>query len=83
MVEEEWVEHQWNNMTFIITKHAQQRMLERGIKLDQIKNTVNFPDYIISKDNKIEAYKKINNQILKVVYNKKGKFIKIITLIWR
>ncbi|MCK5625114.1 DUF4258 domain-containing protein [Candidatus Pacearchaeota archaeon] len=70
-------------MTFIITKHAQQRMLERGIKLDQIKNTVNFPDYIISKDNKIEAYKKINNQILKVVYNKKGKFIKIITLIWR
>jgi len=70
-------------MEIIFTKHAQQRMLERGIKLEQIKNTIDFPDYTISKNNKIEAYKRINSQILKIVYNKKGKFIKIITLIWK
>lgn len=58
-------------------------MLERGIKLEQIKNTIDFPDYTISKNNKIETYKRINSQILKIVYNKKGKFIKIITLIWK
>jgi len=68
-------------MEIIFTKHAQQRMLERGIKLEQIKNTIDFPDYTIRKNNKIEAYKRINSQFLKIVYNKKGKFIKIITLI--
>jgi len=46
-------------MEIIFTKHAQQRMLERGIKLEQIKNTIDFPEYTISKNNKIEAYKKL------------------------
>lgn len=51
--------------------------------MQQIQETVDFPDYTISKENKIEVYKKINNKLLKIVYVKEGKFIKIITLIWK
>jgi len=54
-------------------------MFERGIKIKEIQETIEFPDYTIVKGNKTEAYKKIENKNLKVVY--KNKFIKIITLI--
>jgi len=69
-------------MEFILTKHAMKRMIERNISIETIKDTINFPDYTIKKHN-IEAYKQINNKTLKVVYIQKGKFIKIITLIWK
>ena len=58
-------------------------MLEREIKLHEIKEVINFPDYTIKKNEKVEAFKKINEKLLKVVYTEKGKFIKIVTLIWR
>lgn len=70
-------------MNIILTKHAKQRMLEREIKLHEIKEVINFPDYTIKKNEKVEAFKKINEKLLKVVYTEKGKFIKIVTLIWR
>ena len=70
-------------MELILTKHAKQRMLERNIKIEEIQETIEFPDYTIIKNNKTEAYKKIGNKNLKVVYTKEGKFIKIITLIWK
>ena len=70
-------------MDFILTKHAKQRILERNITLEQIKETINFPDYTINKDGKIESYKRINNRLLKIVHIQKGKFIKIITLLWK
>ncbi len=70
-------------MKLILTKHAKQRMMERGIKLEYIHDTIEFPDYTIVKGNKNEAYKKIKNKNLKVVYIKEDKFIKIITLIWK
>jgi len=70
-------------MKILLTNHAKKRMFERGITSEQIKDTIDFPIYTITKENKIEAYKKINNKILKIVYIKKGKFIKIITLIWK
>lgn len=70
-------------MNFILTKHAEQRIIERNIKLKQIQEIINFPDYTISKNNKIEAYKKIEGKLLKIVYIQKGKFIKIITLLWK
>ena len=57
-------------------------MFERKISIEQIKNAIDFPDYTITKANKIESYKKIEDKILKVVYVR-GKFIKIITLIWK
>ena len=70
-------------MEFILTNHARKRMAERGINLNQIKETIDFPDYTIRKDGKTEAHKEINHKILKVVYIQKGKFIRIITLIWK
>ena len=33
--------------------------------------------------NKIEIYKKVEGKLLKIVYVRKGKFIKIITLLWK
>jgi len=62
---------------FIFTKHSKQRMLERGISLVEVKEVIEFPEYVISKGMNIEAYK--NN--LKIVYISKDKFIKIITVI--
>jgi len=70
-------------MKIILTNHAKKRITEREITLPQIQETINFPEYTISKEDKIEAYKKINNKLLKIVYAKEGKFIKIITLIWK
>lgn len=70
-------------MNIILTKHAKQRMLEREIKFENIQDTINFSDYTIKKNGKVEAFKKINEKLLKVIYIEKGKFIKIVTLIWR
>jgi len=56
-------------------------MSERNISIEEIKETINFPDYIIKRDNKVEAFKKINSRNFKIVYSSKGKFIKIITVI--
>ena len=70
-------------MKIILTKHAQQRMLERKIKFEDVKNTINFPDYLIRKNNKVEAFKKIKENLLKIIYTEKSKFIKIITLVWK
>jgi len=70
-------------MEFILTKHAKKRMIERVINLEDIKQTIDFPEYEIKKGNKVEAYKHIKLKTLKVVYVIEGKFIKIITLIWK
>jgi hypothetical protein len=68
-------------MKFIITKHAQQRMDEREININEIRECINFPDYLIKKEDKFEAHKKINRKSLKIIYSHLGKFIKIITVI--
>ena len=68
-------------MKLILTKHAKQRMFERDINIHEIKDAIEFPDYTIVKGNKIEAYKKLKDKNLKIVYTKKDKLIKIITLI--
>jgi len=67
-------------MKIILTIHAKKRMIERNIKMGDVREAIDFPDYTIIKGNKTEAYKKIANKDLKVVYTK-NKFIKIITLI--
>lgn len=68
-------------MTLIFTKHAKQRMIERGIKLQEVQDAIDLPDYTISKEGKKEAFKKIGNKNLKIAYSEKGKFIKVITVI--
>ena len=70
-------------MEIILTTLAKKRMFERGVNLEHIKDTINFPDYTIRKNDKIEAYKKIKDKNLKVVYISMHKFIKIITLVWK
>lgn len=54
-------------MDIILTKHAKKRLIKRAIKIEQIKETINFPNYKIYKNNKIEAFKEINNKLLKVI----------------
>jgi len=68
-------------MKILLTIHAKQRMFERGIKLKEIRETIEFPDYTIAKGNKIEAHKEVNSKSIKIVYSKQSKFIKIITVI--
>ncbi|MFA6023426.1 MAG: DUF4258 domain-containing protein [Candidatus Pacearchaeota archaeon] len=70
-------------MEIILSYHAKKRVLERNIRFNDIKETIEIPDYTISKDSKKEAYKKINNKILKVIYITEDKYIKVITLMWK
>lgn len=71
------------SMKYVFTKHTLKRMSERTIKKEWIENTIESPDYSVSKDHIIEANKKINNKMLKVVFVKKDNFIKIISVMWR
>ena len=58
-------------------------MVERGIKFEMIEDAINFPNYIIRKGKKVEAFKNFNEGVLKIVYLEKENFIKIITLFWK
>lgn len=70
-------------MNLILTNHAKKRLIERNVKIEDIKTAIEFPDYTITKDNKKEAYKRIKGKVLNVVYSKEDKYIKVITLIWK
>ncbi len=70
-------------MKLILTNHAKKRMIERKIKFNQIQDAINFPDYTIRRENRIEAYKRINDKLLNILYVQEGKFIKIVTVIWK
>jgi len=70
-------------MKLILTKHAKQRMSERGISIKEVEQVLEFPDYTIKKNNKIESYKKVQAREIKVVHRAEGKFIKIVTVITR
>ena len=70
-------------MKIIFTDHAKKRMNEREISIDNIEQTIEMPEYTVSHNNLVEAYKTIDNKVLKLVYSRKGNFIKIITLMWK
>ncbi|MBU3906673.1 MAG: DUF4258 domain-containing protein [Nanoarchaeota archaeon] len=70
-------------MKIVLSYHAKKRLIERGIKLQEVEETIEIPDYTISKGNQKEAYKKITGKTLKVVYTEEDKYIKVITLIWK
>ncbi len=70
-------------MRISLSHHAKKRLLERGIQFKDIQETIEMPEYTISKINKKEAYKKIKGKTLKVVYAEEDKYIKVITLIWK
>jgi hypothetical protein len=60
--------------------HAKKRMKERGIREDEIKEVIEYPEYTIKRGDEIEAYKKIKNKMTKVVYVKEENYIKVITV---
>jgi len=70
-------------MELILTDHTKKRMRERNIKFAEIKNALEMPDYSIKKEGKSEVIKRIDNKELKIVYVNEGKFIKILSVMWR
>ncbi len=62
------------------TKHAVQRKLERNITDEQIKQTLDNPDYTISNEGKRVVVRQIAEKNIKVVYIEKETYIKIITV---
>ncbi len=69
-------------MDINFSNHAKKRLNEREIKISQVKDAIYIPDYTIKKGNNVEAYKKIDNKTLKIVYASEDKFINVITLMW-
>ena len=67
-------------MKIILTDHAKQRMIQRDIKRSEIEETIELPEYTVSKGRIVEAHKNINGRSIKIVYSKQGKFIKIISV---
>lgn len=67
-------------MRIDFSPHAEKRLKERGVDKEKIIEVINFPDYTIRRSNyKIEAFKKIKDKILKVVYFQIENYIKVIT----
>ncbi len=70
-------------MKIILSDHAKKRMKERNISFSQVQEAVDFSEYSVRKEGKVEIYKKISNKTLKVIYEEKDNYIKIITLMWK
>jgi hypothetical protein len=52
----------------ILTKHAKERMKERGILKKDIEKVLLNPDRIYRENHRIIASKRVNKEILEVVY---------------
>jgi hypothetical protein len=52
----------------ILTKHAKERMKERGILKKDIEKVLLNPDRIYRENHRVIASKRINKEILEVVY---------------
>lgn len=70
-------------MKIVLSYHAKKRLVERGIRAEDVRLTLELPDYTISKGDKKESYKKIDSKTLKVVYAEEDKYIKVVTVIWK
>jgi SH3-like domain-containing protein len=56
-------------------------MTERNINLEEVQETIEMPEYTVTKNNKVEAHKNLDNKSMKIVYSKEGNFIKVITVV--
>ena len=61
------------------TKHAIQRKLERNIADEQIKQTLEYPDYTKTYEERKIAVKYIEGKTITVVFIEEKTYIKIIT----
>lgn len=67
-------------MKLKFTDHAQYRIRERKISIEDIKSVVRSPDFSKnSADGYIESRKKIESKVLEVIYKKEGNVILVIT----
>ena len=69
-------------MGFIFTIHAELRIKKRKLTKEEIIDTVKYPDITLKKYDKYYVQKKIKRGTIEVVYEKKEKFIRIITVYW-
>ena len=67
-------------MKILYSPHAEKRMKQRSVSKEQVEDIVEFPNYTIKRGKEIEAYKKVDNKMIKVVYFKGENYIKIITV---
>ena len=70
-------------LKIIYTKHTKKRMIERSIKSSWIEDCIELPDYNIARERIVESYKKINSEVLKVVWIRMDSFIKVISVMWK
>lgn len=70
-------------MKIILTEHAKERMVLRGITEEMIKKAMLKPDKIgVGYEGKNLVFKKFSNGIIKVIFIKKKNFEIIISVIW-
>jgi hypothetical protein len=55
-------------------------MKQRRIEEKDVLDIIELPEYTLKRGEEIEAYKKINNRMIKVVYVVKENYIKVITI---
>ena len=68
-------------MKIIFTHHAKYRLMERSIYVNDIKQTIKYPDQCqIGSNGKILARKNINGKILEAVYKIRGNSYIVITI---
>ena len=67
-------------MKLIFSFHAKKRLKERNINERDVQEVIELPEYTLKRGKEIEAYKKIKDKMMKVVYVRKENYIKVITL---
>jgi hypothetical protein len=66
------------------TRHARRRMKWRKISESDIEMALRDPDKTeISEKNRLNAYKYINNRLIKVTFCHEDDLMKIITAVWK
>jgi hypothetical protein len=70
-------------MKIILTNHAKSRMLQRNIKIKDIKDCLEFPELKILKEKIVEFRKMKGGRQLSIICKDTNIFIKIITVMWK
>jgi len=69
-------------MQIVYSYHARKRMKQRGITELEVRQVLEFPNYIKkSFESRKEAVGEVNNREIKVVFVEKENYIKILTVI--
>lgn len=69
-------------MNINFTVHAEFRMNKRKILIEDVIDTINFPDKTIKKQGRYYYQKKLNRGMIEIVAEKTENNIKVITVYW-